>query len=242
MMISGDPYDFPITGPLKPEHTALLIIDMQRDFCDPSGYMHTRGGDVQQARAIVPTIQAVRDTSRELGIMVIYTREGHRPNLADLPRNKRLKTALAGAEIGSDGPLGRLLIRGEPGWDFIEEMRPAKHEVIIDKAGTGAFHGTDLHDVLSNAGVENLIISGVTTGVCVSSTVREAADRGYSVVVLEDCCAEPVPENHDMAIKLLKIEGGYLSTVAKAEAFLAAAKVYAADIEDADVPKKEGRP
>ena len=123
MTIPGDPYDFPIEGSLVPEKTALMIIDMQRDFCDPSGYMHTRGGDVSLARSIVPRISDVRDACWKAGIEVIYTREGHRANLSDLPRPKRMKTALAGAEIGSQGPLGRLLIRGERGWDFIDELK-----------------------------------------------------------------------------------------------------------------------
>lgn len=222
MIIPGDPYDFPIDGPLLPEHTALMIIDMQRDFCDPSGYMHTRGGDVGLARAIVPRIIAVREACWKAGIAVIYTREGHRPNLSDLPRSKRLKTALAGAEIGSPGPLGRLLIRGEHGWDFIDELQPGDAEIVVDKAGTGSFHGTDLHDILKNKKVENLIITGVTTGVCINSTVREAADRGYNVLVLDDCCAEPDQQTHDIAIQLLKIEGGYLSTISDSLQFLAA--------------------
>ena len=222
MTIPGDPYDFPIDGPLVPERTALMIIDMQRDFCDPSGYMHTRGGDVEVARAIVPRIIRVREACQEAGIMVIHTREGHRPNLSDLPRNKRIKTAKAGAEIGSEGPLGRLLIRGEHGWDFIDELKPEASEIVIDKVGTGAFHGTDLREVLARQGIENLIITGVTTGVCVSSTVREAADRGYNVLVLEDCCAEPDADNHRIAIQLLKIEGGYLSTISDADGCLQA--------------------
>lgn len=222
MIISGDPYDFPITGALNPRHTALVIIDMQRDFCDPSGYMNSRGDDVNAARAILPNLLAVRDAAKYQGMLLVYTREGHRPNLSDLPENKRLKTARAGAEIGSHGPLGRLLIRGETGWDFIDEMRPQENDVIIDKSGTGAFHGTDLHDVLSNHGVSNVILVGVTTGVCVSSTAREATDRGYSVLVLEDCCAEPDPENHALAIQLLKIEGGYMATVSSSQAFIQA--------------------
>lgn len=222
MIIPGDPYDFPIDGPLAPEKTALMIIDMQRDFCDPSGYMHTRGGDVGLARAIVPRIGVVRDACRSAGMMIIYTREGHRSNLADLPRNKRLKTALAGAEIGSEGPLGRLLIRGEHGWDFIDELQPSEAETVVDKAGTGSFHGTDLQGMLRIRGIENLIITGVTTGVCVNSTVREAADRGYNVLVLEDCCAEADPKTHQMAIELLKIEGGYLSTISDSAQLLSA--------------------
>jgi len=222
MTIPGNPYDFPIEGPLLPEKTALMIIDMQRDFCDPSGYMHTRGGDVALARAIVPRISAVRDACREAGIAIIYTREGHRPNLSDLPRSKRIKTALAGAEIGSQGPLGRLLIRGEHGWDFIDELHPDDAEIVIDKAGTGSFHGTELNDILSNQSVENLIITGVTTGVCINSTVREASDRGYNVLVLEDCCAEPDPKTHEIAIELLKVEGGYLSTISDSQQFMTA--------------------
>ena len=222
MTIPGDPYDFPIEGPLLPGKTALMIIDMQRDFCAPSGYMHTRGGDLRPARAIIPRITAVRQACRQAGIEVIYTREGHRPNLSDLPRCKRMKTALAGAEIGSDGPLGRLLVRGEHGWDFIDELQPDEGEIVIDKAGTGSFHGTDLHDILNHKKIENLIITGVTTGVCVNSTVREAADRGYNVLVLEDCCAEPDRNTHEIAIELLKVEGGYLSTISDAAQFLAA--------------------
>lgn len=222
MIIRSDPYDFPITGALQPKQTALLIIDMQRDFCDPMGYMHRRGDDVSHARSIVPNIQQVRACARAHGMPVIYTREGHRPNLLDLPENKRLKTARAGAEIGTEGPLGRLLIRGELGWNFISELQPNEHEAIIDKSGTGAFHATELDLVLRQQNICNLVLTGVTTGVCVSSTAREAADRGYSVLVLEDCCAEPDPLNHDKAIDLLKIESGYLATVSSSVDLLAA--------------------
>lgn len=217
--VSGMPYDFPIGGEFDPQRTALMIIDMQRDFCDQEGYMVTRGDDVSAARAIIPRIQEVRAAARKRGIKVIYTREGHRPDLSDLPSSKRLKTALAGAEIGSEGPLGRLLVRGEPGWDFIPELMPEREEVVIDKPGTGAFHGTDLQHVLTTSGIENLILTGVTTGVCVTTTAREANDRGFNVLVISDCCAEPLQSNHDMALQLLTIEGGYLATVAHAGAF-----------------------
>lgn len=220
MIINSQPYDFPITGKLEPERTALMVIDMQRDFCDAYGYMHQRGEDISPARAIVPRIQSVLEVARGLGMTCIFTREGHRSNLADLPESKRLKTARYGAEIGSRGPLGRLLIRSEGGWDFIDDLKPADDDVVIDKAGTGSFHGTDLDSVLRNLGIDNLILTGVTTGVCVSSTAREAADRGYGVLVLEDCCAEPDPENHAMAIRLLQIEGGYLATVSSSDNFL----------------------
>lgn len=222
MIIPGEPYDFPIDGELAPTETALLIIDMQRDFCDEHGYMHSRGDDVGPARAIIPAIARVREAARRRGIRVIHTREGHRPDLSDLPRSKRLKTARAGAEIGSHGPLGRLLVRGEPGWDFVPELVPYGNELVIDKPGTGAFHATDLHHVLVSAGIVNLILVGVTTGVCINSTAREASDRGYNVLVLSDCCAEPNPQHHEMALRLLRMESGYMATLATSSAFLAA--------------------
>jgi len=231
MIVTGDPYDFPITGTLDPQRTALLVIDMQRDFCDPSGYMNSRGDDVAAARAIVPRILSALEAARRTGMLVIYTREGHRANLSDLPENKRLKTARAGAQIGTEGPLGRLLIRGEVGWDFIDEMQPLDEDVVIDKIGTGAFHATELHDVLRNRRIENVVLTGVTTGICVSSTAREATDRGYSVLVLEDCCAEPDPHNHDMAIQLLKIEDGYLATISSSELFTNALQNQTTDLD-----------
>lgn len=219
MKIRGVPYDFPITGELDAATTALIVIDMQRDFCDALGYMGARGGDLSAAQAIIPRISEVRDLAVRSGMRVIYTREGHRPDLSDLPESKRLKTALAGAEIGSTGPLGRLLVRGEPGWDFVAELQPRSGEIVIDKPGTGAFYGTDLHHVLISVGIVNLILVGVTTGVCITSTAREATDRGFNVLVLTDCCAEPDPVEHDMAIRLLQIEGGYLATTAVTDAF-----------------------
>ncbi|ENH6339662.1 cysteine hydrolase [Burkholderia vietnamiensis] len=220
MKINGRPYDFPITGDFDPMSTALIIIDMQRDFCDPLGYMAARGADVKAAQTIVPKIQEVRKHASKLGMKVIHTREGHRADLSDLPESKRLKTALAGAEIGSHGPLGRLLIRGELGWQFISELTPLDGEIIVDKPGTGAFHGTDLHHILVSSHVTSLVLVGVTTGVCVTTTAREASDRGYNVLVLSDCCAEPNPLEHEMAVKLLQIEGGYVATTANADAFL----------------------
>ncbi len=220
MTIKADPYNFPITGELKPSETALFIIDMQRDFCDPHGYMSTRGEDIGPARDIIPRIQAVCDSAREHDLTLVYTREGHRPNLSDLPENKRLLTAMAGAAFGSEGPLGRLMVRGEKGWDFTDEVQPRKEDIVIDKSGTGAFHGTELDTILRMRGIRNVILTGVTTGVCVNTTAREASDHGYNVLVLEDCCAEPDPENHRMAIGVLRIEGGFLATIAGADEFL----------------------
>ncbi|ETN83286.1 isochorismatase family protein [Necator americanus] len=188
---------------------------MQRDFCDPLGYMGTRGGDVTATMAIVPRIQQVRDCAAAAGLTIIHTREGHRPDLSDLPENKRLKTARAGAEIGSRGPLGRLLLEPRPG------------EIVIDKPGTGAFYGTDLHHVLATSGIQNLVLVGVTTGVCVTSTAREASDRGLNVLVISDCCAEPDPLEHEMAIRLLQIEGGYIATIASTVDFVASVNTLA---------------
>lgn len=220
MRVCGMPYDFPITGDFDPAATALVVIDMQRDFCDPLGYMAARGGDVSAAKEIVPRIQALRDRAAAAGLKIIHTREGHRPDLSDLPESKRLKTARAGAEIGSYGPLGRLLIRGEAGWQFISELEPRPGEIVIDKPGTGAFHGTDLYHLLTTSGISNLVLVGVTTGVCVTSTAREASDRGFNVLVLADCCAEPDPREHEIALRLLQIEGGYLATTASMQDIL----------------------
>ncbi|PLZ00630.1 cysteine hydrolase [Burkholderia sp. WAC0059] len=221
MKVRGTPYDFPITGEFDPAITALVVVDMQRDFCDPQGYMAARGGDVSAAKAIVPRIQQVRVRAAAAGLRIIHTREGHRADLSDLPESKRLKTARAGAEIGSRGPLGRLLVRGEAGWQFIAELAPLPGEIVIDKPGTGAFHGTDLYHVLITSGISNLVLVGVTTGVCITSTAREASDRGFNVLVLGDCCAEPDPKDHDMAMHLLQIEGGYLATTATSADFIA---------------------
>lgn len=217
MNVAAEPYEFPIGGSLKPERTALIIIDMQRDFCDPQGYLQARGDDISATRAIIPQICRVRDAAIQAGMMIIYTREGHRPNLVDLPETKRRKTARAGAAIGSLGALGRLLIRGEPGWDFVAELKPRPQDTVIDKPGTGAFRSTDLHHVLTACRIDNLVLVGVTTAVCITTTAREASDFGYGVLVLSDCCAEPNPENHEMALKLLQIEGGYIATVSTAD-------------------------
>lgn len=222
MTVRAQPYDFPLGGPLRPARTALLVIDMQRDFCEPHGYLHARGDDIAATRAVIPRIARARQAAERAGLLMVYTREGHAPDLSDLPEVKRLKTARAGAEIGSRGPLGRLLVRGEPGWDFVPELRPRPQDVVIDKPGTGAFTATDLDRVLRARGIEHLVLTGVTTGVCVTSTAREAADRGYGVLVLGDCCAEPDPQRHRMALELLQIESGYIATVGESDAFLAA--------------------
>jgi len=220
MNVASQPYSFPVEGRFEPQQAALLIIDMQRDFCDPRGYMGSRGDDVLAAQALVPRILAVREAARAAGMKVMYTREGHRPDLGDLPSCKRAKTRHAGAEIGTRGPLGRLLVRGEPGWEIISQLRPGRNEAVIDKPGTGAFYATDLQHMLVTQGIAHLVLVGVTTAVCVSSTAREAADRGFNVLVLSDCCAEPDPRTHAIALALLTVEDGYIAAVSESDALL----------------------
>jgi nicotinamidase-related amidase len=218
--VSAQPYAFPVDGSFDPLKAALIIIDMQRDFCDPTGYMGRRGGDVSAARALIPRIANIRAAAKAAGMRVVYTREGHAPDLGDLPDCKRAKTRRAGAEIGSSGALGRLLVRGEIGWDIVPELAPAIDEAVLDKVGTGAFYATELEHRLRMQGIDQLVLVGVTTGVCVSTTAREAADRGFNVLVLSDCCAEPEPRMHEIALELLQVEGGYIATVGKSASLL----------------------
>lgn len=218
--VQAQPYPFPIDAAFDPRSAALVIIDMQRDFCDPAGYMGRRGDDVAPAQRLIPRIQALRASARSAGMQVIFTREGHHPDLGDLPASKRAKTRRSGAEIGSAGALGRLLVRGEPGWDIVAELKPAVDEAVIDKVGTGAFYATELEHRLRVQGIDQVVLVGVTTGVCVSTTAREASDRGFNVLVLSDCCAEADPQMHEMALALLQVEGGYIATVAESAQLL----------------------
>lgn len=222
MQIAATPYAFPVEGNFQPKRAALVVIDMQRDFCDPEGYMGRRGSDVGAAQALVPRIEALCATARSVGMRVIYTREGHAPDLGDLPASKRAKTRRAGAEIGSAGALGRLLVRGEEGWNIVPELAPQPGEAVIDKVGTGAFYATELEHRLRVQGIDQIILVGVTTGVCVSTTAREASDRGFHVLVLADCCAEPEPRMHEIALELLQVEGGYLAAVAQSATLMSA--------------------
>lgn len=222
MQINATPNAFPLAGRFQVSETALIVIDMQRDFCDPDGYIASRGDSVTAARAIIPAIARLLQSARKAGMMVVHTREGHRPDLSDLPEAKRRKTALSGAEIGSAGPCGRLLVRGEPGWQIIPELTPLDGETVIDKPGTGAFHATDLDHILRLRGIRALVLCGVTTAICVNSIAREATDRGFEVLVLEDACAEPDPAMHEMALAVLRNEGGYLASTAPSAAVCAA--------------------
>lgn len=192
----------------------LLLIDMQRDFLDSQGYLAQSGVDVRALRAIIPNVRKLLDTARELGISVMHTREGHRSDLSDLPPVKARRAARAGAAIGSPGPLGRLLIRGEPGHALIPELEPLAAEPIIDKPGFGAFYATDLEHLLRRAEVRRLTIAGVTTDICVHSTLREAVDRGFECVTVADACAAGERRIHDAMIACIAGEGGILGEVA----------------------------
>jgi nicotinamidase-related amidase len=203
------------------EQTALIIIDMQRDFLEPGGFGETLGNDVSLLKAAVPPCRAVLEAARDAGLLVIHTREGHRPDLSDAPPAK-VERGSPKLRIGAPGPMGRILIRGEPGHDIIPELYPIDGEPVIDKPGKGAFYQTDLELMLRNCGIENLIVCGVTTEVCVNTTVREANDRGYRCVVLADCCASYFPEFHAMGLKMIKAQGGIFGWVSDSKQMLAA--------------------
>ena len=201
--------------------TALLIIDMQRDFMEPGGFGETLGNDVSQLARAVKPIAAMLEAARETGMLVVHTREGHLPDLSDAPRAK-LERGAPSLRIGDPGPMGRILIRGEAGHDIIPELYPLDSEIVIDKPGKGAFNATDLGDVLQQYGIENLLVCGVTTEVCVNTTVREANDRGYRCVVLSDGCASYFPEFHEMGLKMIKAQGGIFGWVSNSAAVLKA--------------------
>ena len=202
------------------DHTALLIIDMQRDFLEPGGFGETLGNDVSRLQAAVKPLQAVLAAARDAGLLVVHTREGHRPDLSDAPPAK-VERGAPSKRIGDEGPMGRILIRGEPGHDIVPELYPIAGEPVIDKPGKGAFYQTDLEAMLRNCAIENLLVAGVTTEVCVNTTVREANDRGYRCIVLADCCASYFPEFHDMGLKMIKAQGGIFGWVSDSKNALA---------------------
>ncbi|BAM91178.1 isochorismatase [Bradyrhizobium oligotrophicum S58] len=201
--------------------TALVIIDMQRDFMEPGGFGETLGNDVSQlARAVAP-IANVLAAARDMGMLVVHTREGHKPDLSDAPPAK-VERGAPSLRIGDPGPMGRILIRGEPGHDIIPALYPAEGEVVIDKPGKGAFYATELGNILKQHGIANLLVCGVTTEVCVNTTVREANDRGYRCVVISDGCASYFPEFHEMGLRMIKAQGGIFGWVAPSAAVLEA--------------------
>ena len=200
---------------------ALIIIDMQRDFLEPGGFGAALGNDVTHLHRAIGPCAALLSAARAAGLLVIHTREGHRPDLSDCPPAK-LTRSPPGMRIGDAGPMGRILVRGEAGHDIIPELAPGAGEVVLDKPGKGAFWATDLENILRNRGIEALLVAGVTTEVCVSTTVREANDRGYRCAVIREACASYFPEFHAAALAMIHAQGGIFGWVAQLDAALAA--------------------
>jgi nicotinamidase-related amidase len=215
--IDAQPYPFDF----RPEACALLIIDMQRDFLEPGGFGQMLGNDVGRLRGTIGPNQRLLAAWRRAGLLVLHTREGHRQDLADLPPSK-WRRGRTDTRIGGHGPMGRILIRGEDGHDIIPELYPLRGEPVIDKPGKGAFWSTDLHAILQHRAIRQLVITGVTTEVCVNTTVREANDRGYECLVLEDCVGSYFPEFHDYGLRMITAQGGIFGWVGHSDRLIAA--------------------
>jgi nicotinamidase-related amidase len=222
LTVDADPTSFLF----EPTTTALLVIDMQRDFVEPGGFGETLGNDVSQLRGVIAPLQRTLAATRAAGVTVIHTREGHLPDLSDCPPAK-LERGRPSMRIGDLGPNGRILIRGEHGHGIIDELAPVDGELVIDKPGKGAFYSTELGTMLSAASITSLVVTGVTTEVCVHTTVREANDRGYECLVLSDCVGSYFPEFQDAGLAMISAQGGIFGWVAPSPAYIAAISVLA---------------
>jgi nicotinamidase-related amidase len=221
-VVRARPYDFPHDGGLDPRDTALLLIDMQADFLDPGGYLAAMGADVSATRAAIAPAQRLLAAARNAGLAVFHTRQGHQPDLSDLTDFAAWRSRRGGAPIGSPGPLGRILVRGEPGWQIVPDLAPRPGETVIDKTANGAFCDSDLEVRLRTLGIRRLLVAGITTEVCVHSTIREAGDRGFACLMVEDACASGDPAMHRAAVAMMETEGGVFGAVAPVDAVVAA--------------------
>jgi nicotinamidase-related amidase len=222
-IVDAEPYPWPYDGDLVPARTALLLIDWQQDFCGQGGYVDTMGYDIAMTRrGIGPTARVLDLCRRTPGFTILHTREGHKSDLSDCPPNKLWRSRRIGAGIGDAGPCGRILVRGEPGWEIIDELAPLPGEPIIDKPTKGAFTATDLDLVLRARGVTHVVLTGITTDVCVHTTMREANDRGFECLLLEDCTSATDEGNYRAALNMIKMQGGVFGSVSDSKKFSAA--------------------
>lgn len=220
--VDADPYAWPYDGMIDPSRTALMCIDWQVDFCGPGGYVDAMGYDLSLTRSPLEPTKVVLDAVRAQDWTVVHTREGHRPDLSDCPPNKLWRSQQMGAGIGDSGPCGRILVRGEPGWEIVPEVAPIEGELIVDKPGKGAFFATDLDLLLRRRGITHLVFTGITTDVCVHTTIRDANDRGYECLLLSDCTGATDYANYEAALKIITMQGGVFGAVATSAALLAA--------------------
>jgi len=234
LQIAADPYPWPYNADFQPSRTALVLVDWQVDFCGPGGYVDAMGYDLNLTRAGVAPTRTVLNLARAIpGMHIVHTREGHKPDLSDCPPNKLWRSKQMGAGIGDAGPCGRILVRGEPGWEIIPELAPLPGEPVIDKPSKGAFGLTEIDLVLRNRGVTHLVFTGITTDVCVHTIMREANDRGYECLLLSDCTGATDYGNYLAALKMVTMQGGVFGAVADSAAFLAALTPLAAGVPSA---------
>ena len=232
VVVDAHPYAWPYDGRLVAQRTALVLIDWQHDFCGRGGYVDAMGYDIALTRRGIGPTAAVLEACRQIhGFTILHTREGHKPDLSDCPPNKLWRSQRIGAAIGDPGPCGRILIRGERGWEIIDELKPAPGEPIIDKPTKGAFTATDMDLVLRARGITHLVLTGITTDVCVSTTMREANDRGYECLLLEDCAGATDPANHQAAVNMVTMQGGVFGSISDSARFLTALRQLSASAQ-----------